>query len=1241
MNYRTLAKGALALSLSLIVGSAMAVNTTTTDVQKYGATFENQANPPENDYDYVVDTPVTTYATSSGNGESSGWFGAAEDESKIIAVTGGQALQLNTDAGVLTNKLASSIATDLNDNGIAAAGAYIETEAKFVASDTLDAGVVGGTDDTKFAIYAYADESKSPCTTNLVVYHAYDDPTNVGNNGVSYTNEVFSNISINTEVYTKLRIEMKQLEVDEDVFQNVFSVSVADGNPITSQLALADGGEKIWFRTVENIDLNEDNALLSSITFKGTGEVDNLAVGIINKTTTYAIDWSASQNVIASNLTDNVQLAAGDTNFVAGVQLGFYPTVGTIQSVTVNGTAETVADPYLYTVGTADAIVTVVAAQVLDDNWTIAGFNPRGEWTDPTAVAADSKTLFYSNLVVNIDPVGDGRTIVAAWVGAQVTASAAASADLANWKFDYDSQSGSRVTGASFSQNKDGDNFLYWWIPITADAVRAAIANQSDIVKTMVVYTDSASSAEAQTLTVSICPKNIEITNTGDVENGETIDVDDWTEQGAVEPTVITVAQTIGAHGSSVSNGNFQAAAGVATPITITADQGYVVAQIVTNGAPVAAALGETSVTFDAVFSDAEGANNSIVATFAKDNAWFLDPFVRNKFMPGITTENTQTSARDEANGVFAVGTAPGASSAGIAQWSFVDITNEFGKITPCDYSLVKSNSHNSEYWGRSITAVSSFESFISCNNQNAGVVVVSPYNGPWDGDGDVSYTISMNMGESELSAPKLYPVAANDAGTFLYGTDTAGSKIYKFAIVADAQDNTKIGSLQYVASWDFTGGGDLKGIGVGTFNRNDVVYMAKNADRGLWTLDVATDTLTKTAATIVGEVYQIYTTGIVDGTPRLVVAGGANINLYDLAADGTLLSATPLFTTATTGLCYPNTTKERFGFIPLDDDSKVIISSYHTGNKMGISVVEKKPANLIVRGTFDDGETTDDRSVAFGAAASETFNAPAGATITAVTVNGVAQSVAEDAKSYTYEAAELTEYVYVNITAEFPKYMVSWAGSQNVVVSNATEEVSGTSGEFEAGVVLTFYPTEGSITNVNGTAQDPALASYPYTVTTDANQSIVILAGAQSQPAQKPAWAEASGDGTDSDPYWAWATAHAAEQDLYAEGADYSAQYLMNVDADKTPVLKIDSIGVAAGVVQLVVSATDGTDPISLKTINGVLSVAVGDTLTSLTPTACNASVNNEDGRATINLPANSGNFFRARVDFAAPAGE
>ena len=356
MNYRTMVKGALALSLSLTVGTASALTTTTNSVPIYGATFEatTSATAPLNDYGYEEGTNVTKYADATAG---KGWFGAEDDESKIIARTdtaGGQALQLNTDANTLTNKFASDKASALN-TAIAGNGAYFETDVKFVASDTLDAGITGGQDATKFAIYAYVNENVEPNTTNLVVFHKYID----GNDDPQYTNEVFESVNIDCDVYTKLRIEMKQTVDGGGNDVNVFSVKINDGEALTSDLAI-DG---IWFLTVEDAEGDTDNMDVSSLNFKGTGEIDNIVAGTIELDTAYAVSWTVNDKVAVSNTTDSAAVVEGVAgNYAAGTKFTFYPTEGTITNV--NGVAQ---DPGLasweLTVGSADTNVTVYAGE--------------------------------------------------------------------------------------------------------------------------------------------------------------------------------------------------------------------------------------------------------------------------------------------------------------------------------------------------------------------------------------------------------------------------------------------------------------------------------------------------------------------------------------------------------------------------------------------------------------------------------------------------------------------------------------------------------------------------------------------------------------------------------------------------------------------------------------------------------------------------------------------------------------
>lgn len=363
MNYKTLVKGAFALSLSLIVGSASASTTVTNDTQLYGAMFETTAATPVgalNDFNYEVGTNITAYANAA---QGFGWFsGEAEnDESKIVARTdtaGGQALQLNTDASTLTNKFATQLASDLND-GIAAAGAYFETEVKFVPSDTPDAGITGGQDATKFAIYAYANEEAQPPVTNLVVYHGIMD----AGGDITYTNEIFD-VDIDATQYVNLRVEMKKLTDPEnsEAKYNVFSVKVGENEALTSDTALdalfSGTATGKWFLTVE--DTGDDDAkVVSSLNFKGTGEIDNIKAGTIATTTTYAIDWTGSENVVVSNGTAEVSGTTG--NYEANTVLTFYPTVGLITNV-ANAAVDPAAASWSYTV-LADDTFTVFAGE--------------------------------------------------------------------------------------------------------------------------------------------------------------------------------------------------------------------------------------------------------------------------------------------------------------------------------------------------------------------------------------------------------------------------------------------------------------------------------------------------------------------------------------------------------------------------------------------------------------------------------------------------------------------------------------------------------------------------------------------------------------------------------------------------------------------------------------------------------------------------------------------------------------
>ena len=251
----SLIKSALAMTAAFAVGSALATEEVT---KLYGATFEDAADGINNDYAYVTNTLVNTYT----GGNNSKWFsGSADDQSAITDVgakTGDQALKLQTEGGTLTNQFFSTLFDDIND-ARESAKVRFEANVKFVASDTLECGVEAG-GDAKFALYAYAPDGGP---TNLVVVH-YDDATGTA------TNEV-TDVEIDTEKYTSILVEYR---TDTSTDESYFSVTV-DGEPVTSDLA----DDDIWFMTIND----GDHLDISSLCFKGTGMVDDIAISKVEE----------------------------------------------------------------------------------------------------------------------------------------------------------------------------------------------------------------------------------------------------------------------------------------------------------------------------------------------------------------------------------------------------------------------------------------------------------------------------------------------------------------------------------------------------------------------------------------------------------------------------------------------------------------------------------------------------------------------------------------------------------------------------------------------------------------------------------------------------------------------------------------------------------------------------------------------------------------------------------------------
>ena len=111
-----------------------------------------------------------------------------------------------------------------------------------------------------------------------------------------------------------------------------------------------------------------------------------------------------------------------------------------------------------------------------------------------------------------------------------------------------------------------------------------------------------------------------------------------------------------------------------------------------------------------------------------------------------------------------------------------------------------------------------------------------------------------------------------------------------------------------------------------------------------------------------------------------------------------------------------------------------------------------------------------------------------------------------------------------------------------------------------------------------------------------------------------------------------------------YDMNGEHEAAFLLNVAPEDMPAeFRIDGIEADAdgAAIRVVACRADASAGIDLSKINGILTVATGDDLNSLTPKAipaANVSYNAETGSATILIPTSAGSFAQARIEIATP---
>ncbi len=485
-------------------------------------------------------------------------------------------------------------------------------------------------------------------------------------------------------------------------------------------------------------------------------------------------------------------------------------------------------------------------------------------------------------------------------------------------------------------------------------------------------------------------------------------------------------------------------APGVAFYAKVTANDGYVAKLAVVDG--VAA-----TVDADGTFSGTMKGEGKVDVAFVKDTAWFLDPFVRNSWKDTeLGSSITQSALVDETNGAILLGRGPG-TEGGIAQYAIATITNAIGGGVAPVAAAYEENSSSSndrkDYWSRSMACLpSQYAAFLSCNGADRSNSAqctavenrlrVQPFGGAWSTtDSGDTYVVAMTGLDADEHI-NLCPIAANGDATKFYGVDyDQGTKLYRFVVVADGTDATKVGSVAKDACWDIAIKSGLRGMACATFQGHDVIYMANDKKDAITVFDTSTGT-TNTYTACAGEYYEMYITGVADGTPHLVAcdskSGSAAVKVWALDDKGQFLSTTPIATVSVYDKFAetPDGSTVRYDFAALADDSRAVLASQKSVNteyKLQIAVVEKKPANLTVRAVVthvDATKTTNDLAIAYGTTdAASAVNATEGTKFTAITADGTAVDAATlPAASYTFTpAADLDHHVLVTLAEEEP----------------------------------------------------------------------------------------------------------------------------------------------------------------------------------------------------------------------------
>lgn len=426
-----------------------------------------------------------------------------------------------------------------------------------------------------------------------------------------------------------------------------------------------------------------------------------------------------------------------------------------------------------------------------------------------------------------------------------------------------------------------------------------------------------------------------------------------------------TITQQIGAHGSATGGASFIYTENDPAEETIyTADAGYVIAKLDIGGVAVAAAQ------FSKVYTNSQtfAADTLITATFAKEDAWWVSPFVRNALDLGLTSNPYNSGSDPAGESHYFVAHSPSAVSASSprARGDLFDIPALLDSIDPAFMSMAKTPDAGADgFWMGSEAVrggtISTDLGIILAGGINSGVHNLAfALDGSWvEGEGGSYsgvYAISNDLGvaiDSMAFGPGSQYLYSN-----VYAPSGSRNKIVKWEVLNGlAASGT---NLVKAAEWTVSSA-RVRAMTAATLGGRDLVYFAGDNASTFGVLDTVTSN-EYALGTCFEQMTDVRVAGKADGTPRLYLMGGTGaagkLYIYDLASNGlSLVSATP--TAVVDASDMRTLTQTGYGTFVQPDNELNAFFTCNVGGNDNLFVLENTPVQFFVEGNFVvDGAT-------------------------------------------------------------------------------------------------------------------------------------------------------------------------------------------------------------------------------------------------------------------------------------------